>query len=241
MTNHIPVYQQLVENIKEKITKGEYRVGDKIMSEREMAKLYGINRLTVRNAIAKLIEEECLISIQGKGTFVLGVPNSSKRIIFGDDDAISLSVSLIQSGFISTREVISFKKISCDDQLNEIFRDHDSLYELIRLSKIDGQPYALQICYFPARLFKDPERFDFSTGSLYTYMDTQGHMPKKLISNMQAIHTPVEYCDILKHDVNRLLFYCEYFGFDNEHQLIEFTRSYYLPKYTEYKYKSRKY
>ena len=50
------VYVQLMENILEKIRTGEYRVGEKIMSERQMAQQYGINRLTVRSAIKKLVE-----------------------------------------------------------------------------------------------------------------------------------------------------------------------------------------
>lgn len=61
------VYVQLMENILEKIRTGEYRVGEKIMSERQMAQQYGINRLTVRSAIKKLVEEGTLVSIQGKG------------------------------------------------------------------------------------------------------------------------------------------------------------------------------
>ena len=51
MSTEKAVYVQLMENILEKIRTGEYRVGEKIMSERQMAQQYGINRLTVRNAI----------------------------------------------------------------------------------------------------------------------------------------------------------------------------------------------
>ena len=51
------VYVQLMENILEKIRTGEYRVGEKIMSERQMAQQYGINRLTVRSAVEKIAKD----------------------------------------------------------------------------------------------------------------------------------------------------------------------------------------
>lgn len=103
------VYVQLMENILEKIRTGEYRVGEKIMSERQMAMQYGINRLTVRSAIKKLVEEGTLVSIQGKGTFVSRLPKNEKKVPFGDAENVSLSRNLVQKGFQSTRTVLSFK------------------------------------------------------------------------------------------------------------------------------------
>lgn len=156
MSTEKAVYVQLMENILEKIRTGEYRVGEKIMSERQMAQQYGINRLTVRNAIKKLVEEGTLVSIQGKGTFVSRLPKNEKKVVFGDNENVSLSQSLVQSGFQSSRTVLSFKKIENQGETRDYFPDSPQLYELIRLSRIDGQPYALQICYFPASLFKQP-------------------------------------------------------------------------------------
>ena len=162
------VYVQLMENILEKIRTGEYRVGEKIMSERQMAQQYGINRLTVRSAIKKLVDEGTLVSIQGKGTFVSRLPKNEKKVTFGDNENVSLSRNLVQSGFQSTRTVLSFKQIENQGATRDYFPDSPQLYELIRLSRIDNQPYALQICYFPVSLFKQPERFNFGEGSLYT-------------------------------------------------------------------------
>ena len=100
------VYVQLMENILEKIRTGEYRVGEKIMSERQMAQQYGINRLTVRSAIKKLVEEGTLVSIQGKGTFVGRLPKNEKKVTFGDNENVSLSRNLVQKMCIRDRSFI---------------------------------------------------------------------------------------------------------------------------------------
>ena len=56
----MPIYQQLAENIRRKIADGTFKVGDKLPSERIMAKTYGLNRLTVRKALQELIQENAL-------------------------------------------------------------------------------------------------------------------------------------------------------------------------------------
>lgn len=46
-----PIYVQLMDSIKKKIQDGQLKVGDRLVSEREMSEQYGINRMTVRNAL----------------------------------------------------------------------------------------------------------------------------------------------------------------------------------------------
>ena len=73
------VYVQLMENILEKIRTGEYRVGEKIMSERQMAQQYGINRLTVRSAIKKLWKKERWSRSRAKAPLSAGCQKMKKK------------------------------------------------------------------------------------------------------------------------------------------------------------------
>ena len=238
--NNKAVYVQLMENILDKIRKGEYRVGEKIMSERQMASAYGINRLTVRNAIKHLIQDGYLNSVHGKGTFVSTMPTDDKKVQFGDSEIVSLSHSLRQSGFEASRIVLSFKKVKASNEVDTHFTENRELHELIRLSTIDKTPYALQICYFPADVFDTPERFDFGKGSLYTYMDSQGHLPKTYISNMEVVPIPQQYQQTLDIEQGKLVFYYEYYAYDEEGQIIEFTKAYYKPEFTSFKFVTQK-
>ena len=238
--NQKPLYVQLADNMRNKIISGEYRVGSKIMSERQMAEIYGLNRLTVRKSIEQLIQEGYLSAVQGKGTFVERMTDGGKKMQFGSSEIMSLSSQLRQSGFSSSRTVLSFKKIKSEKVLKDFFPNSAECYELIRLSKIDNNPYALQICYFPASVFHRPERFDFSSGSIYDYMESQGHRPKTMISEMTAVPVPSDYSEILAIEKGKLIFFYEYFGFDIDHKMVEYTRSYYVPEYTSFKYSTEK-
>lgn len=73
-TNDIkmPIYLQLREIIRNKIDEGEYLPGTAIPSENKLAETFGINRITVRNAVDALANEGILKRVQGKGVFVVG-------------------------------------------------------------------------------------------------------------------------------------------------------------------------
>ena len=57
----VSVSEQIFEQLKEKITSGELQPGEKLPSENELCKLYGVSRTTIRQALANLS------SLDGKG------------------------------------------------------------------------------------------------------------------------------------------------------------------------------
>ncbi len=74
VTANAPAYQPLYRQIKNLITdslvSGEWRPGEPIPSELELASRFSVSQGTVRKAIAELAEENLLVRHQGKGTFV---------------------------------------------------------------------------------------------------------------------------------------------------------------------------
>ncbi|MDF9824247.1 GntR family transcriptional regulator [Breznakia sp. PF5-3] len=240
MNRPTTLYEQLADNIKNKIVNGELKVGDRLMPEREMSTQYGINRMTVRKSL-KLLEDEGVIkAYRGKGTYVLKVPSIQDKVELGGTDLISLSMQIRQKGLKSSREILSFKKIKSTKEFEDYFPDSEQLYELIRLSLVNDEPYAIQKTYIPCNLFHDAERFDFIDESLYDYMEEQGHSPHKMVSYLKIEKIPKEYVDVLKLSKQKNVFLFDYFGFDENHKLVEYTISYHLPEYTSFKYITRR-
>ena len=68
--NSTPLYLQLKNKVKKDIRTGLLKPGDKLPSEMQMQKEYGMSRVTVRNAMAELEVEGYIIKVQGKGSFV---------------------------------------------------------------------------------------------------------------------------------------------------------------------------
>lgn len=66
----ISVSEQIFEQLKEKITSGELQPGDRLPSENELCKLYGVSRTTIRQALANLSSLELIETRFGEGSFV---------------------------------------------------------------------------------------------------------------------------------------------------------------------------
>jgi len=64
------VSDQVFEQLRELIYRGELKPGDQVMPERELSLALGVSRTTVRNAINKLVVLGLLEHQQGQGTFV---------------------------------------------------------------------------------------------------------------------------------------------------------------------------
>ncbi|MFD0714369.1 GntR family transcriptional regulator [Paenibacillus sp. GCM10027626] len=69
-TGNQPLYLQIRAMLKEKIERGELQPGDQIPTEAELVQQYGVSRITIKNAIKLLVEEDLVYRIAGKGTFV---------------------------------------------------------------------------------------------------------------------------------------------------------------------------
>ncbi|MGH4123779.1 MAG: GntR family transcriptional regulator [Clostridium sp.] len=65
-----PIYEQIIEKIKENIIKGILKPGDKLPSVRELASIITINPNTISKAYNELERMKAIEVIRGKGTFV---------------------------------------------------------------------------------------------------------------------------------------------------------------------------
>lgn len=67
----IPVYKQIINHIKEKISNGELEVGTKLPTQRELSELFGVNRSTIVQAIDELKAEGLIKGNGSKGTVII--------------------------------------------------------------------------------------------------------------------------------------------------------------------------
>jgi GntR family transcriptional regulator len=66
----VPLYLQLEYRIKAEINSGHWKPGDQIASERDLMRIAGVSRATVRQTLASLTQQGILERKHGRGTFV---------------------------------------------------------------------------------------------------------------------------------------------------------------------------
>ena len=67
------IKEQVFQQLLSKIQSGEWKPGEKLPSENELTKAMGVSRITVREAIQKLVAINLVETYQGKGSFVKNV------------------------------------------------------------------------------------------------------------------------------------------------------------------------
>ncbi|WP_160495733.1 GntR family transcriptional regulator [Paenibacillus dendrobii] len=80
----VPMYKKIEHYIVEQIRSENWKPMSRIPSENELADQFGVSRITVKNALADLVERGVIYRMQGKGTFV-----SERK----DEDLFSLGTS----------------------------------------------------------------------------------------------------------------------------------------------------
>jgi GntR family transcriptional regulator len=67
----IPLHHQVYLDLQARLDAAEWKPGDRLPTERDLAERYGCSLITVRRALAELVHDGRLVRTRGRGTFVL--------------------------------------------------------------------------------------------------------------------------------------------------------------------------
>lgn len=174
----IPVYYQLKEDIKKKINEDFWKVGECISSERELSETYGVSRMTVRQALGELVQEEILIREKGKGTFVCE-PKVKQ------EDMMSFSDIIKKTGGNLKTEVLEFIKIKTPEILQEL-ASFTEVYKIDRVRKVNGEVIANEIVHIPCEICGDIDE-KMLEGSLFSILEKEGHSIEHSESEIKGV------------------------------------------------------
>jgi GntR family transcriptional regulator len=146
----IPLYLQLADLLRGKITRGEWRSGQKIPSENELNRLYGVSRMTARQVLAQLVSEDLLFRVQGKGTFVAQPKISTRSPAYR-----GIREQLEGMGYAVGTRVLATAVVPADERVARALRvtPGERVHEIRRVRMLsDDEPISLHTSYVPERL-----------------------------------------------------------------------------------------
>ncbi len=98
------LYEQIVEQIEQRIVKGDLHVGDQLPPERELCEQFGVSRTAVREAVKALRQKGLLETYPGRGTFITNGTSQAMR------HSLNLMVKLGRTGnsehLVQVREIL---------------------------------------------------------------------------------------------------------------------------------------
>ncbi|MEK3722439.1 GntR family transcriptional regulator [Paenibacillus sp. FSL H8-0034] len=84
-----PLYSQIRDYILEHIHQHKWQANDRLPTEAELAKQFGVSRFTVKNALSDLVKEGLIYRIQGKGSFISQSVADQDNISIPQERAVS--------------------------------------------------------------------------------------------------------------------------------------------------------
>ncbi len=161
-----PLYYQIEKEILGEIHTGRIQSGDRLPSEMEIIRRFGVSRITARRVLEDLIKQGVAYSQQGRGTFV-ALPHTQEVSGF-----LSFTQDMRLRGLEPSSQVLFFAEIEPDRQLAKRLQlqPGETAYRLKRVRCADGAPVVLEISHVPVKLCPGLLAHDFSTASLYTIL-----------------------------------------------------------------------
>lgn len=160
-----PLYEQIHDYLLQGIQSGEFKPGERIPSERELAERFNVSRLTANKAV-KVLERAGFVYTQvGKGTFLhLEMHQQQLEHLTGFTD------DMRSRGFSASSWVLSAEMIGAPDDIARILNvlPGARLVRLCRVRLADDQPVAVETAHIVAAICPNLlEQHDFSRESLY--------------------------------------------------------------------------
>jgi GntR family transcriptional regulator len=94
--SHIPIYNQIKEQVKGLIHAGQVKSGDQLPTIRELSVELSVNFNTVALAYRDLVNEGMINTERGRGTFVAGTPGEEEMKAIRQEKLNSLIVELLR-------------------------------------------------------------------------------------------------------------------------------------------------
>lgn len=193
---NIPLYIQVKQKITQELMSGNWRAGDLIPSEIELAQSYQVSQGTVRKAIDELSIEKILIRRQGKGTYVTTHNEEQIQLRF-----LRLTSSKGNKEKLES-QLLSFQKTRVNsyvaNRLN--LRPGSSVYKIKRVLTFARKPLILDEIYISTIPFKglNAEMINQKKGSLYRlYESNYGIQMLNADEKIKAVSAEAEVSKLL--------------------------------------------
>ncbi|WP_128515490.1 phosphonate metabolism transcriptional regulator PhnF [Tabrizicola thermarum] len=157
------IWAAIAEGLSGDIAAGHYRPGDRLPTEAALAARFGVNRHTVRHALAALAERGVVHSRQGAGVFVAQRPTDyplGRRVRFHQN--------VLAAGQTPSRRISRSETRASDAEEARTLRlkAGDPVLVVEGVSLADGQPIAAFRSIFPAARFPGLSEAVQETGSI---------------------------------------------------------------------------
>lgn len=184
-------YEQIASYLREVIEGAS--PGDRLPSDAELCEMFGVSRMTARQAVQLVAAEGLLERRRGAGTFVRARPVQRDL-----GSPLSFSENMRARGMEPSSRTLNWGPVEpTDDEREALGLDSDEMaYALERLRLADGTPMAIERVVMPTSL-AEALGGDFHSGSLHEAFQKVGRIPTESHAEVTAQHASKRHRELL--------------------------------------------
>ncbi|TDK65519.1 GntR family transcriptional regulator [Sapientia aquatica] len=222
-----PLYQQIKALITQSLQSGEWKPGELIPSEVELAVRFKVSQGTVRKAIDELSAENLVVRRQGKGTFVATHHEARAQFRF-----LRLKPDVGIQQYPNNR-FVEVKRIRAPAEIAKLLdiKVGDSVVYIRRVQSFDGVPTILEDLWLPGAIFKGltADLLNEYKGPMYALFETEfGTHMIRASEQLRAVAADAVAAELLKIDIGSPLLNVERVSYTYGDKPVEFRRGLYL-------------
>ena len=218
-----PRYKQLYRYIGGLVSSGDLAPDDQLPSEREIAEIADVSRVTVRKAISELVSDGLIEQRQGAGSFVCGNANRFEQSL---STLVSFTENLQARGIASSSRVLQsglFSPTSAEAMVLGL-STHHRVSRIHRLRSGNNGPMALEYSSLPEDVLPRPDKVELS---LYELLRARGIYPTRAIQRVTAVNATAPVADLLDLAEGAAVLQIERTAFLASGRPFEFTSGFY--------------
>lgn len=167
-------YIEIKNSIRSDILQKKYLIGDKIPSERDLAKHYNVTRVTLQKAMLALEQDGFIEKIHGKGMFVAKVAEDNVFMLnnHSGDSILGFSREFNQMGNVSS-QIIAQQILPAPEAIAQHLdiTPGDAVHFIRRLRCIDNTPVLIEDSWIICAVIDAIPAAVLRQGSLYQYIE----------------------------------------------------------------------
>lgn len=163
-----PLYKEVRRTLLQCVAKGEWKPGDQLPPEPQLAERFGVAIPTVRAGVRDLVTAGILIRRQGRGTFVARHDPHAREFRFSN------ILNSRHENISTIRTKVVMRKVKADPQTAQVLAlgagDSGMVFRIESVLEADGHPVALLELVLPFSLFSKLSKADLeqSRDNLYS-------------------------------------------------------------------------
>jgi GntR family transcriptional regulator len=231
-----PLYQQIKSLILRSLQAGEWKPGDMIPSEFDLAARFRVSQGTVRKAIDELATDNLLVRRQGKGTFV--ATHAEQHIQYRFLRLLPDAGSLDSQG-PAERRIIECRRLRAPAEVARQLdlRTGDALLQVRRVLAFAHSPAILEDIWLPGTAFKglNLETLSSDKGPMYALFETQfGVRMVRAVEKLKAVGADADAAVLLGVEVGHPLLSVERLAYTYNDVPMELRRGLYRTETRHY-------